>query len=177
MKGQSKMGEAQLLRKYVVVVRIRQCSSKLLTANLNTQYSAALQCRADADWTKASAIFRFISKGNTCNISSNSKRDTRQSKTWQKHAMLGSVLSLWQPSHATHDTHQLAFVFQGSFLCMYQTGWETHTWFCLPSPLQFAQSALTLRCPLIEYGEPWDWGETRTGRKRNEMTTGKCKKN
>lgn len=94
---------------------------------------------------------------------SDSKRDTRQTKTRQKKCGAGSVLSPWQPSHATHDTHQQAFVFQGSFLCMYQTGWETHTWFCLPSPLQFAQSALTLRCPLIEYGEPWDWRGQRQG--------------
>lgn len=62
------------------------------------------------------------------------------------------------------NTYQQASVLQGSFLCRYQTGWETHTWFCHPSPLLFAQSALTLRCTLIEYGEPWDWQRQRRER-------------
>lgn len=65
-------------------------------------------------------------------------------------------------------THQQASVLQGSFLCRYQTGWETHTWLCHPSPLLFAQSALTLRCTLIEYGEPWDWQR----QKKRERTRG-----
>lgn len=65
-------------------------------------------------------------------------------------------------------THQQASVLQGSFLCRYQTGWETHTWFCHPSPLPFAQSALTLRCTLIEYGESWDWHRKRERERESE---------
>lgn len=85
---------------------------------------------------------------------------TCRHKTWER---LWFILDFFCSSRIKNDinAHQQASVLQGSFLCRYQTGWETHTWFCHPSPLLFAQSALTLRCTLIEYGEPWDWQRQR----------------
>lgn len=93
--------------------------------------------------------------------------DWKTKQTNPLHCMHVITMTAWTGQN--HNTHQQAFVFQGSFLCMYQTGWETHTWFCLPSPLQFAQSALTLRCPLIEYGEPWDWVRKRKAKRQSDI--------